>query len=367
MNFDLIQDLKFFDKIDYSQISNNIIVSSLYKLESVPIKRFNKKYLDVIKFGQKIAKTFNLSFILFIDYTIYENKKYINDLKKIINNNTFIIKYNFPFIRKYSAFQQFYGDLIKLCPLFDYYNNKFKTVFIFDVEYYLYDGIHKNELDLWKYIFNLYLRDKLYIIHSVYPYTKINTKYNNVNPYYLNKDNLILLPNKIICNYKFNHKIFDKIMFNSDIEKKYKCSIKNKMLKKEITTQTFLTFILYNQIKNIKSGYIEFYNLYYILDKIFITFYDLELTEKQNRKRQRELINMFQCVIQTDEDNFKVLYKELINNLDHYLKRFYDYIEIMIKKKNYKIFDKNTMLYLLSYKNYIKVYNYIYKNKYEFF
>lgn len=56
---------------------------------------------------------------------------------KIKNKNTFILKYDLPDIKKYSAFQQFYGDLIKLCLLFDYENNNFKNVFIFDIEYYL--------------------------------------------------------------------------------------------------------------------------------------------------------------------------------------------------------------------------------------
>ena len=367
MSNNIIQDFNFFNNIDYTKLSKNIIVSSLYKLESITINKFNKNYINVIKFCQKIAKTFELSFILFIDYTIYENKKYLQELNKIKNKNIFILKYEFPNIKKYSAFQQFYGDLIKLCPLFDYKNNNFKNVFIFDIEYYLYNDINKNELNLWVKTFELFNVNKLEIIHSVYPFSKIEYKYNEINPYYVNKDNLILLSNKIICKYKFDHKIFDNIMFNSVIEKKYKHSINNKLLNKEITCQTFLTFILYNYIKKIKSGYIEFYNLIYIINQLFKTYFDLELTERQNEKRQRELINMFQCVIQTDEDNFKILYKELINNLEYYLKQFYIYIEIMDKSKNYKIFDKNTIKYILSYKYYIKTYNFIYKNKYNLF
>jgi len=46
---------------------------------------------------------------------------------------------------------------------------------------------------------------------------------------------------------------------------------------------------------------------------------------------------MFQYILQTDETNFKKLYKELTNDLENYIIRFYSYIEIMIKKKNYKI------------------------------
>ena len=244
MNIDIIQDFNFFSNIDYTILSKNIIVSSLYKLNSITINKFNKNYLNVIKFCQKIAKKFNLSFILFIDYTIYENKKYLQELNKIKNKNTFILKYDLPNIKKYSAFQQFYGDLIKLCPLFDYENNNFKNVFIFDIEYYLYNKINRNELNLWEKTLDLYIKNKLNIIYSVFPFTKIEYKYNDVNPYYVNKDNLILLSNKIICNYKFDHKIFDKIMFNSVVEKRYKQSINNKLIKKEITSQTFLTFIL---------------------------------------------------------------------------------------------------------------------------
>lgn len=81
MNIDIIQDFNFFSNIDYTILSKNIIVSSLYKLNSLTINKFNKNYLNVIKFCQKIAKKFNLSFILFIDYTIYENKKYLQELK----------------------------------------------------------------------------------------------------------------------------------------------------------------------------------------------------------------------------------------------------------------------------------------------
>ena len=367
MNIDIIQDLSFFDKINYSKISNNLIVSSLYKLEFITTNKFNKNYLNIIKFCQKLSKTFDLTFLLFIDYTIYENNKYLKELEKIKNKNMIIIKYEFPNIKKYTGFQQFYGDLIKLCPLFNYKNNNFKNVFIFDVEYYLYNEIDKNELNLWIKTFNLYKKDKLDIIHFVFPYTKLNVKYNEINPFYLNKDKLILLSNKIICNYKFDYKIFDKIIFNSVIEKKYKQYIKNKMINKEITSQTFLTFILYNYIKKLNTGYIEFYNLYYILYKMYINYFDLELSENQNKIRQNELIKMFQFILQTDENNFKKLYNKLNMNLDDYLKRFYTYIEKMLKTKNYKIFDKNTMLYILNYKNYIKIYNFVYKDKYNFF
>ena len=367
MNIDLIQDFNFFNNIDYTKLSKNIIVSSLYKLESISINRFNKNYMNIIQFAQKIAETFNLSFILFIDYTIYENKKYLQNLDKIKNKNTFIIKYDFPDIKKYSAFQQFYGDLIKLCPLFDYENNNFENVFIFDVEYYLFEGINKNELDLWTKTFDLYNKNKLDIIHSVFPFTKISYKYNKYNPYYVNKDDLILFPNKIICKYKFDNKIFDKIMFKSIIEKRFKQSIKNKLLKKEITSQTFLTFILYNYIKKLETGYIEYYNLIYIINRLSDTYFDLELTVKQNEKRQSEIIKMFQYIIQTDENNFKILYRKLINKINVYLNRFYNYIEIMDKSKNYKIFDKYTIKYILSYKYCRRTYNFIYKNKYNLF
>ena len=116
MNIDLIQDVNFFDNIDYSKISNNIIVSSLYKLETLSVNRFNKNYLNVIKFCQKISNTFNLSFILFIDYTIYENNKYLKELDKIKDKSMFIIKYDFPNIKKYSDSDIFgiFNKLIRL-------------------------------------------------------------------------------------------------------------------------------------------------------------------------------------------------------------------------------------------------------------
>ena len=227
-----------FNQINYSKISNNIISIALYKIDFITINRFNKLYLNILKYCKKISEKFNLSILLFIHNSIYENKKYMNEINKILNNNILIIKYKFNKNTK---------SLINLLPLFNFNNNKFNNVFIFDILYYFDYGvkINMNDFKLWIYSYNYYIKNKLDVIFSVYPFTKCHYNFHNYNPKDINKDNLILSSNFFITNHKFNNIIFDKII----------------KLNKEIENNEFFTFYLYQYIIKLKYGYIEYFNL----------------------------------------------------------------------------------------------------------
>ncbi len=360
-----ILSINNFDKLK----SKNILSLSLYKTNNASSIQFSKNYILILKYAKQLAKLFNLSLLLFIDYTIYENTNYINQINKIKDKNIIIIKYDSLNIRKHLAYQQFYGEIIKFLPLFNYNKNLFNEVYIFDYEDYLNTKILINskklldDIKLWKLSKNIKQKHKLDIIFYVYPYTKLNYKFNDANPLYINKDKLVLSSNYIICNYKFNYKIFDNIINNSTLYGKQ--LIKNNLIKHEITSQTFLTFILYDYIKKCKYGYIEYFNINYIIDKIFYNLYDPELTEKKLNIYKQEVIKLSQFVLQTDNTNIKQLYKLLLNLTNK--KRLYEYLMLLYKSKNYNIFDKHSLEYILKYNNVNNTFNFIYKDKFNYY
>lgn len=340
-----------FNQINYSKISNNIISIALYKIDFITINRFNKLYLNILKYCKKISEKFNLSILLFIHNSIYENKKYMNEINKILNNNILIIKYKF---------NKNIKSLINLLPLFNFKNNKFNNVFIFDILYYFDYGvkINMNDFKLWIYSYNYYIKNKLDIIFSVYPFTKCHYNFHNYNPIDINKDNLILSSNFFITNHKFNNIIFDKII----------------KLNKEIENNNFFTFYLYQFIIKLKYGYIEYFNLKHFIYKLQYNLIDIEINNNKTiiTNYKNELLKLYQYLfninINTNKINFKQLYKKLYNTFDNnIIKKFYEYLKILNKSKNYKLFDKKTLNYLLLFDNILISYVLNLKNKTIFF
>ena len=120
-----------------------------------------------------------------------------------------------------------------------------------------------------------------------------------------------------------------------------------------IENNEFFTFYLYQYIIKLKYGYIEYFNLKHFIYKLQYNLIDIEINKNKTiiTNYKNELIKLYQYLfninINTNKINFKQLYKKLYNTFDNnIIKKFYDYLKILNKSKNYKLFDKKTLNYL---------------------
>ena len=348
-------------KIDFSK-KTNILSLSLFKMKTL-YKKFHF-YLNGLKYLSKKIKKKNLNFEirLFIDNSIYKDKKIMEILKKLDNIN--LILYHCPSFIKGEYHRGTFGTVIRFFPMFNFKNNDSDIVIVIDT-----DDIYINYLDklLNSYKFlkkNKYLNDlSLFYIGSIAK--KINNIDNNIIPY--------IQAGVLLNKYKMDKTIIEKYLYDT-LEKK---TIDNKkfknnkiVLSKTVDNYIYYTFdeIFLNNnlikyiIKNKKkicfiNEYSIIYNIYYIYHewtydiepKIYEYFFKYIFKYDKNFK----YINLTKSRKYLDDILYNALSskQKLTEPKLQLCKRIYKFYTKVIKTKHAHFFNKDFLKYLLSSKN----------------
>ena len=360
----------------------NVISTCIFKLNN-GYKDFSN-YIDGSKRLKKFANKIKWYLLIFIDNSIYNDKEIFDKLKEnTYDEKTIYIKYDCPKFKRDEDFHKgLFGTLIRFFPIFDFPNNPFKNVMITDIDYY-------NGYDKIFYTYYILLKKyKLDSICNVYELLEYGDCCRSLTIPYKNKDNVAMIACCLLFNKKkINHNLIinylNTIMdHNSELYK----DLRSKLMHLNIddvfaygVDEYFLCHILYYYFE--KINYKIYYMTSYKIINPFNFIYQKYINNENTKEVNKEFLKSLQYILhQPNNKDIKQLYnilekiigsynlplidksKNIITTLNYnsttkqqnVCKDIYDYIENLYTKHNYKLFDKQTLEYILKNKGIIK-------------
>ena len=368
----------------------NVISTCIFKLDN-GYKDFSR-YIDGAKNIKKVANKMGISFLVFLDDSIYNNKEIYDKLKETTyDKNTIFIKYSCPKFKRDETFHKgLFGTLVRFFPLFDFPNNPFKKVIISDIDY-------KESNDDDEFYTNYVLLKKFKVdgVCRTYGSLAYGEKFRNVEIAHKNKDNMSLLANCLVFGKKkFDHNYLinylNEIMDHNS--KLYKDMRKN-TIRTEIddtfsygVDEYFLSHIMYYYFDKMKFNvfYIRRYGIRHVTDKLRDIYKECkDKNDNDSKTFIAEYRKFLQTVLHQPKNNnidmlANIIYKILKSydvqkiadtekpiltvNINANQKQLnisnsiYAYLEQLNKNKNYKMIDKQSMEYVLQHKGIIRCY-----------
>ena len=362
---------KFIPLFDFNpNIKKNIVSACFFKMRKGSYKNFNK-YLNGINILYDVINEQlpNFTLRLFIDMSIYNDEnimKMLNKLEKIE-----IVLYCCEFYERNDVYHLgTFGTILRSFPLCDFPNNDSERVIIVDI-----DVIESNKYNVLQSYIELIKNysdkelNSLYLFGSGNPYMVLNDKkYIIDNKYikpYIIIDRIIgfkKIPNKLIINFLYNLKKTKQIFstyYISKIDKLKKCDeyicfgideylINDIIIPYLLRKKYSLLFLVICNIQSTifyfnKEVYINLKNKYYSYINFLIKNIDPKLFKSNNIK---ELIDFINNIFY--KDNNVILQSELNEVHKLILKNYYDLFYDVYTKKDFSIFNKDTLDIILS-------------------
>lgn len=338
----------------------NCISCSLFKLKK-GYKFFNK-YIWGLKNVKRVANKLNFYLLLFIDDTIYNDKKIYNAVKRnIYDRKTIIINYSCPkFKNDEGNHRGLFGTLIRFFPMFDFPNNNFNIVFIMDVDYN-----PENEDYDKKYIVIYQLLKKYNADMLLHRY------FGKKTPQWTEKDKPSFMAGTIISQKKIDYHIIvdylnELLDEKSKLYKKVFKTTKNSLMYQNISyidpafnygvDEYFLSNILYDHL--IKNKY----NVMYLVVYDIFSYIQVKYNLYKHDKLKDDVEKFIKFISDNKNNNISSNYKyvkSILNNdninitdeAQHIINKTYSYIKQLNNNKNYSLFSKDEIKYILQHNN----------------
>lgn len=338
----------------------NCISCSLFKLKK-GYKFFNK-YIWGLKNVKRVANKLNFYLLLFIDDTIYNDKKIYNAVKHhIYDRKTIIIKYSCPkFKNNEGNHRGLFGTLIRFFPLFDFPNNNFNIVFVMDVDYNPENEDYDKRYIVMYQLLKKYNADIL-----------LHRYFGKRMPQWTEKNKPSFIANKIVSQKKIDYHVIvdylnELLDEKSKIYKKVFETTKNSLMYQNISyidpafnygvDEYFLSDILYDYL--IKNKYNVMYLVIYDIFSCIQVKYNLY----KHDKLKDEVEKFIRFISDNNNDSIPSIYKHIKSILNNnnmnitdeeqqIINKTYSYIKQLNSDKNYSLFSKDEIKYILQHNN----------------
>ncbi len=328
-------------------------------ISMVLFKMYNSGYKDFSFYTKGLTKVYNhyknkygnkYTLRLFIDDTIYNDEKLMNDINKLTKLE--VIRYSCPSYKIVDNYHiELFGTLVRFFPMFDFPNNDANHVFIDDVDDF--NPLHDNLINYINLMKKNNILNKIYLLKA--NHKKILNKKHDVLTYN-NKLNIIPVAGNIVSLKRIDKQIIISYL-NEVLNSKNKIYSQyidstlqnnNKNLSKFIygVDEYFLNVVLSQYIIDNNIGYATYINYrdYVPLYINMIKYYD---------KKNNKLLNyIFEYIFDKCEINYNK--KDSVENK---YKKLDNILWNSEKNKNY-----NSFIYKIHYHIY-KLFIYLLNSK----
>ena len=350
--------------IDYTK-KKNIISVSLFKMANSGYKNFNKyitRLYNLVKITNIKYKKFIIR--LFIDDSIYNDKKLFNNLK-ILNIEIVLYSCSNYIINNIYHYGTF-GTLIRFFPMFNFPNNDANLVIIQDADF-----IKKKLDELINIINKLDLYDN-YKNYYILKTSNINNIFDNHDVFYKNILNSYTVASGFVSITKIDYNIiinYIKSAKDNIYSYFYTSNNNNTNDNKFNNTNNFIYgvdeyFLNNNLIKYIIDNKLPFINInnFDLFSRIYRYFKYYKIENPKNNLMDK-LCNLILDKLKINYSNMSTVKKyKIIDNLtnknDNIYKILYKLFLILYKKEDYKFLYPNNLYEIILTNKYFGLYNF---------
>jgi hypothetical protein len=350
----------------------NIFSACFFDMKKKSYKEFKRYMNGIVDLHNFIYKYFNdFKLRLFIDDTIYSNKKIFNKLTNIKNIQIILFLCNNFFNKKKCMHYGTFGTMVRFFPMFDFENNDAQTVIISDIDDNMDKLIRNHEKNrqvssFYKKYYKKFHKNDIHLIYFK-DLSRIKTRIISLIDHPIN-----FLNNNI----PDGHILANNIIIFKSINKKFIINFLNKTSKNILSKDELIKMNIYINSEKVNQESKYFFGI----DEIFVNYFLINLIESDNKYNYAYVYNFDIFYYFYFFNNFeismeKIKYNKLkikiFKTAKKILKNIFDAVNIKLNKKKVMNVSYNEMFHningMVFDKKNCEMRNFIIKLMYKFF